>query len=54
MEEAFRAIGEQLPEHAPYFFREGMGQMDTQNYPPHVREVVQRYFDRWCSGQRLH
>jgi hypothetical protein len=54
MEEAFRAIGEQLPEHAPHFFREGMGQMDALNYPPHVREVVQRYFDRWCSGQRLH
>ncbi|WP_296806229.1 hypothetical protein [Thiocapsa sp.] len=54
MEEAFNAIGEQLPEHAPYFFREGMGQMEALNYPTHVREVMQRYFEKWCSGQRLH
>ncbi|MFB1489423.1 MULTISPECIES: hypothetical protein [unclassified Thiocapsa] len=54
MEEAFDAIGEQLPDHAPYFFREGMGQMEALNYPAHVREVMQRYFDTWCSGQRLH
>jgi hypothetical protein len=54
MEEAFDAIGEQLPEHAPHFFREGMGQMETLTYPAQVREVMQRYFDKWCSGQRLH
>jgi hypothetical protein len=54
MEEAFDAIGEQLTDHAPYFFREGMGQMEALNYPTQVREVMQRYFDKWCSGQRLH
>lgn len=54
MVEAFDAIGEQLPGHAPHFFREGMGQMEALNYPGHVREVMQRYFDTWCSGQRLH
>ncbi|WP_373507692.1 hypothetical protein [Thiocapsa sp.] len=54
MEAAFKTIGEQLPDHAPYFFREGMGQMAALDYPPHVREVMQRYFDQWCSGQRLH
>lgn len=54
MEAAFKTIGEQLPDHAPYFFREGMGQMEALDYPPHVREVMQRYFDQWCSGQRLH
>jgi hypothetical protein len=54
MVEAFDAIGEQLPDHAPYFFREGMGQMEALDYPPHVREVMQGYFDKWCSGQRLH
>lgn len=54
MEEAFDAIVEQLPEQAPLFFREGMGQMEALDYPPHVREVMQRYYDRWCSGQRLH
>ena len=54
MEEAFAAIIEHLPEDAPDFFREGMGQMEALNYPVHVREVMQRYFDRWCTGQRLH
>ncbi|UHD17190.1 hypothetical protein [Thiocapsa bogorovii] len=54
MEESFAAIGEQLPDHAPNFFREGMGQMEALNYPAPVREVMQRYFDKWCSGQRLH
>jgi hypothetical protein len=54
MEEAFDAIVEQLPEHAPLFFREGMGQMEALDYPPHAREIMQRYYDRWCTGQRLH
>jgi hypothetical protein len=54
MQEAFDAIVEQAPDHAPLFFREGMGQMEALQYPPHVREVMQGYYDRWCSGQRLH
>ncbi|RKT46961.1 hypothetical protein [Thiocapsa rosea] len=54
MIEAFDAIGEQLPDHAPHFFREGMGEMESLHYPAQVREVMQRYFDTWCSGQRLH
>ncbi|WP_043750533.1 hypothetical protein [Imhoffiella purpurea] len=54
MEAAFDAIGEHLPSDAPDFFREGMGQMEMHDYPAHVRQVMQRYFERWCSGQRLH
>lgn len=54
MEEAFQAVVEHLREDAPDFFREGMGQMETLDYPAHVREVMQRYFDIWCVGQRLH
>lgn len=54
MREAFDAIAEQLPTDAPEFFREGMGQMEALDYPPQVRELMQRYYDRWCSGQRLH
>jgi hypothetical protein len=54
MEAAFDAIVEQLPDDAPHFFREGMGQMEVLDYPPSVREVMKRYFNRWCSGQRLH
>lgn len=54
MTEAFDAVIEHLPEDAPEFFREGMGQMEALNYPTPVREVMQRYYERWCSGQRLH
>ncbi|AFL73183.1 hypothetical protein Thivi_1153 [Thiocystis violascens DSM 198] len=54
MEEAFADVVEHLPEDAPDFFREGIGQMEARNYPAQVREVMQRYFDRWCTGQRLH
>ena len=52
--EAFDAIVEHLPVDAPQFFREGMGQMEALDYPPQVRDLMQRYYDRWCSGQRLH
>ena len=54
MEEAFSAVVEQLPEEAPDFFREGMGQMEALDYPAQVREVMQRYFEIWCVGQKLH
>jgi hypothetical protein len=54
MEEAFQSVIEHLRADAPDFFREGMGQMETQDYPPQVREVMQRYFETWCVGQRLH
>ncbi|MBK1718981.1 hypothetical protein CKO27_15260 [Thiocystis violacea] len=54
MEEAFDSIVEHLPEDAPDFFREGMGQMEALDYPVHVREVMRRYFEVWCVGQRLH
>lgn len=54
MEEAFADIVRYLPDEAPDFFREGMGQMEALNYPVQVREVMQQYFDRWSTGQRLH
>jgi len=54
MVEAFQAICEHLPEDAPSFFREGMGQMEALNYPQPVRDVMDRYYSLWCAGQRLH
>jgi hypothetical protein len=54
MEAAFDAIVDQLPDDAPHFFREGMGQMEALDYPHQVRDVMERYYERWCSGQRLH
>ena len=54
MVEAFQAVCEHLPEDAPSFFREGMGQMEALNYPQPVRDVMDRYYNLWCAGQRLH
>jgi hypothetical protein len=54
MEDAFDAVVEHLPEEAPDVFREGMGLVESDSHPEQVRELMQRYFERWCSGQRLH
>lgn len=54
MTEAFQAVCEHLPEEAPAFFREGLGQMEALNYPQPVRDLMDRYYSLWCAGQRLH
>lgn len=54
MELAFRELVEQLPQAAPGFFREGMEQMELLDYPPHVRALIERYYNAWGSKQLLH
>lgn len=54
MVEAFQDVCEHLPEDAPAFFREGMGQMEALNYPQPVRDLMGRYYNLWCAKQRLH
>jgi len=54
MVEAFQSVCEHLPDDAPGFFREGMGQTEALNYPQPVREVMERFYHLWCAGQRLH
>jgi len=54
MEQAFTTLGEALPEDAPGFFREGMEQMEALDYPQHVREVMERYYEIWSSPRTLH
>jgi hypothetical protein len=54
MEEAFETLVENLPEDAPAFFREGMGRMGSPNHPPRVREVMERYYRKWCLQHPLH
>lgn len=54
MREAFDRLLEHLPEDAESFFREGMGQMETLDYPPHVREVMETYFETWSLKKTLH
>jgi hypothetical protein len=54
MEEAFEHLTDQLPQEAPEFFREGMEQMEAIDYPPPVRAVMSRWYDRWCRHGTLH
>ncbi len=54
MDEAFTRLIEYLPEDAPGFFSQGMEQMDLLNYPPHVREVMNRYYRKWSVNRSLH
>jgi len=54
MEEAFSTLAEQLPNDAPGFFTQGMEQMDLLNYPPQVREVMDRYYRKWSVNRSLH
>jgi len=54
MDVAFQALVSHLPQDAPKFFSEGMEQMDLLNYPPHVREVMDRYYRKWSINRSLH
>jgi hypothetical protein len=45
MEAVFEQLLYRLPEDAGEFFREGMEQMDRIGYPPHVRNVMQKYYE---------
>lgn len=47
MEQAFDELVRYLPDDAPQFFAEGMEQMAALDYPPQVRAVVSRYFERF-------
>jgi hypothetical protein len=54
MEKAFGLLTGKLPEDATRFFSEGMQQMDALNYPPHVREIMERYHREWPVKRSLH
>ncbi|VAW79214.1 hypothetical protein MNBD_GAMMA15-294 [hydrothermal vent metagenome] len=54
MDAAFQDLVKNLPEEASQFFTEGMEQMDLLNYPPHVREVMDRYYKKWSIDRSLH
>jgi hypothetical protein len=54
MEHAYEILVTHLPEEAPEFFRQGMEQMESRNYPEHVREVVERYHAEWGQRRTIH
>ncbi len=47
MEQVFDELVRCLPSDAARFFAEGMEQMEALDYPPPVRRVMTRYFERW-------
>lgn len=46
MRSVFADLIKALPMDAPGFFKEGMSEMIRLDYPDHVREVMQEYFDQ--------
>lgn len=54
MDAAYSEIAQLIPEDAGSFFREGMEQMELVDYPPEVREVIERYFNDWPGKRVLH
>ncbi|WP_316364441.1 hypothetical protein [Candidatus Thiodiazotropha sp. CDECU1] len=54
IEQAYETLCRLLPDQAPDFFREGMEQMDAQNYPQLVKEVVEKYYNLWGQPRTLH
>ncbi|MEN8205029.1 MAG: hypothetical protein ABFS24_03340 [Pseudomonadota bacterium] len=54
MEAAFVLLTSKLPEDATRFFSEGMEQMDSLDYPPHVRRVMEKYHREWPVNRSLH
>ena len=54
MEAAFAIMTSKLPEDATRFFSEGMEQMDALDYPPQVRQVMEKYHREWPVNRSLH
>jgi hypothetical protein len=46
MKQAFDEFLIYLPREAPGFFAEGMKEMDALDYPPHVRKVMEFYYNQ--------
>jgi hypothetical protein len=47
MERVFENLGRRLPYDMPGFLADGRRQMMTQNVPEAVREVMNRYAEKW-------
>ena len=47
MEATFEKMGRRLPYDMPLFFADGRRKMDGQNVPQEVREVMDRYAEKW-------
>lgn len=50
MEKTFQFLIQNLPDDSKQFFTEGMSQMNTLDYPEHVKEVMEKYY--WQYGTK--
>ena len=50
MESTFDKIGRRLPYDLPGFFADGKRQMDSQNVPQEVRDLMTRYAEKWPAA----
>lgn len=49
MEPVFDQLVHNIPDDASMFFEQGMQQMEELDYPPHVREIMNRYYTRFTT-----
>lgn len=49
MEPVFDQLVNNIPDAAALFFEEGMQQINALDYPQHVREVMNRYYQAYCE-----
>lgn len=54
IETAFADIVDMMPDEAPAFFQEGLVQVELQDYPEPVREVIERYARECPISRTLH
>jgi hypothetical protein len=50
MTAAFDRLAAFLPDDAPAFFTQGMGQLDSVGYPAPVRDIMERYYLMWNTS----
>lgn len=50
MEQTFDNLGRRLPQDMPGFFADGRRQMIVQDVPDDVKDVINRYADRWPAA----
>ena len=50
MTAAFDRLVKYLPDDAPAFFTQGMGQLDIIGYPAPVRDIMERYYLMWNTS----
>jgi len=54
MRTAYDELIRNLPDEAASFFSEGLQQMGLVDYPEHVRDVVEHYYNRFSKARTLH